>query len=296
MNKNVLKIAILLTVSILFFCLHVGNASAALRNLFDEYKSAVSSENIAAVKSLLKEGLQVRDAAEYCAELVQHKTHPSDKFKITLIKTLKNAGANFADFLPRQEHSIHISPWRMISTPVLKVLLESGVDPNSYLPEESNVFLKMASWFITEGRLLFYTLSSEYTTKHKSADVIERVKTAVQHGASLDYWFGWKSSMAFFLEESWPEISKALNSGSKSTVETYTAYLLEVITILKEAGAGTAEAKKFIESKREEFRNVPDMLVYLDRLQESLTTSFWLRWKWWIITIGVLMLLGSIGS
>ncbi len=48
--------------------------------------------------------------------------------------------------------------------------------------------------------------------------------------------------------------------------------------VLKECGADTGDAKDYLKELREKYRNIPDAVKYLDKIEEAMSSGSW--WPW----------------
>ena len=279
----------------LFYVSNVCVASAALRNLLSEFRSAVSSNNIEKVQALLKEGVDINDVAKFV--IVNSPAKSNGSFYVSLIETVakvKGGKKALQNNFPPDDDGNFYRKFNDIPNAVLKALLEAGIDPDAQIT--SGFFYSILDMFWNNGRFIFQTLSKEYTQSHTASQVIERVKILVDNGAKTDFWFGFdtRSAGQYFVENSWEDLVKALTS-SEAVKEKYTSYFTKVINILKDAGADMTKAKEFLKDKRDDYRNYPDVIAYINQLDEIITGSFWQNWKWWII-IGFIALVAVFGS
>ena len=287
---HVIHFGIVALLVVLFSLSNICVASAALRNLLSEFQSAISQQNLEKVQSLLKEGVDINDVALL---VVKNTTDTRNlSFDVTLIQEVAKAKggkkALINNFPPHDNGAASAKFFRNIPNATLKALIEAGIDPNVQFP--SGLWFAIWDMLMNSERLIFSTLSKEYTHSHIAYNVIERLKILVDNGAKTDFWFGFdtRSAAQYFVENSWDDLVKALTS-SEATKATYTAYFSEVINILKNAGADMSKAQDFLESKRDEYRNYPEVIAYINQLDEILTSSFWESWKWWIIGGVILM-------
>lgn len=289
--KKYLSSALSALLVVLFSLSNICVASAALRNLLSEFQSAVTQKDIEKVQGLLKEGVDINDVAPLVIKNSINTRNLS--FDIALIQAVAKAKggkeALINNFPPEPEGNVIFNK---IPNATLKALLEIGIDPNVQLP--SGFWYAILNMLGNDRTFIFQTLSKEYTRSHTANNVVERVKILVDNKAKTDFWFGFgtRSAAQYFVENSWEDLFKALTS-SEAVKEKYTSYFSEVINVLKNAGADMSGAKKFLEGKRDEYRNYPDVIAYINQLDEILTSSFWQCWKWWIIIGCILLMLGS---
>lgn len=285
--KKYLSLALSALLAVLFSLSNICVASAALRNLLSEFQSAVSQKDIGKVQNLLKEGVDINDVALLVTKNSQGTGNIS--FDVMLIQEVAKVKGGKKALINNFPPDVDGRNFNKIPNATLKALLEVGIDPNVQV--QSGFLSSLLDMFLNYQRFIFQTLSKEYTHSHTADNVIERVKILVDNGAKTDFWFGFdtRSAAQYFVENSWEDLVKALTS-SEAVKEKYTVYFSEVINVLKNSGADMSGAKKFLEGKRDEYRNYPDVIAYINQLDEILTRSFWQRWKWWII-IGCILCL-----
>ena len=276
---------------VLFSLSNICVASAALRNLLSEFQSAVSQKDIGKVQNLLKEGVDINDVALLVTKNSQGTGNIS--FDVMLIQEVaKVKGGKKAlinNFPPSDNAAASAKFFNKIPNAILKALIGAGIDPNVQFL--GGLWFAIWDMIMNSERLIFSTLSTEYVYSHSANNVVERLRILLDNGAKTDFGFGFdtRSAAQYFVENSWDDLFKALTS-SEAVKEKYTSYFSEVISILKDAGVDMSGAKKFLEGKRDEYRNYPDVIAYINQLDEILTRSFWQRWKWWII-IGCILLM-----
>ena len=288
--KKYLLLALSALLVVLFSLSNICVASAALRNLLSEFQTAIRQQNLEKVQSLLKEGVDINDVALLVTQNVTDTRNLS--FDVALIQEVAKAKggkkALINNFPPDNLGGNAI--FNKIPNATLKTLLEIGIDPNVQLP--SGFWYAILNMLGNDRTFIFQTLSKEYTHSHTADNVVERVKILVDNKAKTDFWFGFgtRSAAQYFVENSWEDLVKALTS-SEAVKEIYTAYFSEVINVLKNAGADMSKAQDFLKSKQDEYRNYPEVIAYINQLDEILTSSFWESWKWWIIGGGIIFVL-----
>ncbi|MBR0315410.1 MAG: SH3 domain-containing protein [Synergistaceae bacterium] len=237
--------------AVLFVSLFVGNTftsvSGEIRDLLREFCDAVGRYDLNKVKSLIKEGLYVDDTVELtyaAAFMIDHVKDPPEKterFIISLIKTLSQAKADFSklEFISGNDLTLRAN--------VLEAFLDAGAKP---------------------GILLFMVLSSP-----PSSSSLHKIKILVKHKANLSRGLIWKEhAIDLFLRCFKFEYTEIMTEGVFN-------YVSQVIDILREAGGDTSDAKKYLSKLRTYHRNRPEALKYLDRIEKCLNkntvSSFW---------------------
>ena len=236
---------------ILLVSLLVGNtftsASGEIRDLLHEFVDAVNRYDLNKIRSLIKEGLYVDDTVEltYAAALmIDHVKDPPEKterFVISLIKTLSQAKADFSKLEFNSDRDL------FLRANVLDALLDAGAKP---------------------GKLLFMVLSSP-----PSSSSLRKIKILVKHKANLSRGLIWKEhAIDLFLRCFKFEYTEIMTEGVFN-------YVSQVIDILRDAGGDTSDAKKYLSELRTYHRNRPEALKYLDRIEKCLkkntVSSFW---------------------
>lgn len=276
MKKFVVILAVLLMVTL---CLNEAQtASAAMRNLFNEFQRAVERQDLESIESLIKEGLTVQDAVQYTADKVQSKSSLSEneeEFYVSLIKILTKYKGNFKDaHLYNKQNGI------ILSQEIFKALLDGGANPDK--DRYSNGYTLL---FAT-----LYGLGKQRIIKQDDT-LLERLRMLVQHKASLirddniegtmnslldDFavvlgqektrYDNDREAMSFFLKY------RGLESTSYMTQDNLDS-ISAVMEVLHEGRASTSEAKSYLKKLREKHRNIPDALKYLDQVSDSMTSS-----------------------
>ena len=168
----------------------------------------------------------------------------------------------------------------------MELLLDGGADPDK--PRRLRDRSTNAE-FASHTTLLFETLEQlrEQPVIAEDDFLLERVKILAGHKASLKnvgvvggifvsiLSIGGESSTTeainYFLK------GRGLESTGNLTEENLSS-IINVVNVLRDAGAGTGEAKDYMKKLREKYRNIPDALKYIDRVEASFKSSSW--WSW----------------
>lgn len=252
MKKHFVVFAAVMIACVL--CMSWGTCFAAMRNLMDEFKTAVDAGDLEKVDALIKEGLQVNDTvAIVCLKAIFDPAVKVD-FMISLIKRLAEAKADFKYvFKIKTEYSAFINKGtNYLSTRVLKAFLEAGADPNEW----GHMIDKAG-----KNSPLFEELE-------KGSPNPERIKLLVDHKASMTQGIiGFRDqAMRYFLEHQKLESTSNLTEGRLKNI-------VNVLEILRKGGADKSEAKKYLKELRDKHRNVPDALKYIDKIEEAVNGS-----------------------
>ena len=235
-------------------------ASGAMRNLLHEFHSAIYAGDMNKVNSLIKEGLYVNDAIEptynFCLKISQlisaapdAKTLAAEKFCVSLVKTLSRAKADFTNSLAYYDNY-------KLSANILKAFLEAGADPDKTIANRV-------------PSALFLLLESAANMQN-----VEKISILVEHKASLTKGiYGFRDhALCFFLQ------NRGLEKTSNFTSSNLN-FIFSVVDILRKAGADTSDAKKYLASLRDKYRNIPDALRYVNeiekRIDKSMLSDFW---------------------
>ena len=275
MKKFVFILTVVLMV--VLFLNEVQTASAAMRNLMTEFMRAVENKNLEKVNSLLKEGLNFDDAANYTwAVIVKNIESISNKdedFYISLIST------TFEGKFKRKKLSVAPS-----SDKFLRALLKAGV------VFERDVF-PLPYWNLYMG-----AIDSLRAKKHIGENDKDLKRLRMLFDEFRDYKPGPGPGLAYYFLE-----GRGLDDPNNLTQENLDSMLL-VFEILKgnDNWEFRSHAKNYLDSLRKRYRNIPDALKYIDKIDDVMARSkasssgktgdktdskYW----WVVVIIGVLM-------
>ena len=273
------------------FCLYCDVGFAAMRNLLDDFRSAISRRDLKAAQTAINEGINASDGVK--SLLLYNPSDKDDDFFVPLVKALAKKGS-FKDVslyvgsgTSGLERGGNYRLGMVISSnKVIDALLEGGADPDRprRLRDRST-----GTEFDSHTTLLFETLEQlrEQSVIREDDKLLERVKILAKHDASLKnvgfvggifvsiMGIGGEPSpteaINFFLK------GRGLDKVGNLTDENLSSILV-VMKVLHDAGAGTGEANDYLKKLREQYRNIPDALKYLDKIEESFKSSSW--WSW----------------
>lgn len=246
MKRFVFIISLVLMVAL---CLNEAQtASAAMRNLLTEFQNALKAKDLEKANSLLKEGLNVQDAFDATKTAINNYTskgsfnEAEENFYISLItKTFKG---KFKGYLISSS-----SFSETFSDKFLKVLLDAGMDSSCL-----------------RANLCHYLSNRQHIDKNDQN--LKNLQIILKRGdsdISRDLWVFINDSVlpSFFIRQ------RVFGNPENLTQENLDSILL-IFGILNYSAEGVEAAKYNLNKLREQYRNVPEALQYLDKVEEGL--------------------------
>ena len=267
-------------------CLTCGAGFAAMRNVLMDFRDAIIKRDSEAAQAAIKAGVNPVDAVE---RIILTNPSPSeDDFFVPLVKALAKKGKFKGVSLYTDSGEEGRDPQgnyrlgRAISSnKVMEALLDGGADPDKVrrLRDRST-----GTEFDSNTTLLFETLQElrEKPVITKDDFLLERVNILAKYKASLksvgivgglfaSILGGTTEAMCFFLKGRDLENTRSLTDKNLSSI-------VNVMSVLRDAGGGTGEAKDYMKNLREKYRNIPDALKYIDKVEASFKSSSWFSW------------------
>ena len=299
---------VLFSFLLVLFCIsNVCVASAAMRNLLSEFNNATNiftydnsheavgglNKNIDYEKSLnqidglIKQGLHVDDAvgrACYLALNISYlykkgsseELNRAEAFCIALIKRLAKAKADFKEVLGEKFlGSKSKEAANNLTNNLLKTLLEAGADPNKYSGKRS-----LLNEIFHDSPYNESQKNSPKWNDQKAKMNLERAKMLIEHKVSLgslsyNYYVcgsNGDTAMAELLKNTY--LRRMLNGYiSVEDEKKQFEYISNMLELLRNAGADPKDAKKYLDGLREEYRNTPEALKYIDRVEKLINKS-----------------------
>lgn len=234
-------------------------------------KDVKYKERLNRIDELIKQGLNVNDTLTrmFCLALDvssinakktnEEELNKAEAFCITLIKKLAKSKANFKNvfsdkFLGKKEDRER--PANCLTNNLLRAFLDAGAEPQYYLLD-----------FIFKD---FRYKQGDKWDNQKAKLFLERAKILVEHKVKVDLgWFA-DSPMKIFLKNIYLFPSENFTEEDK---KNHFEYISEMIELLHKAGADTKEAKEYLSELRNEYRNTPEALKYLDKIEKLVNKS-----------------------
>lgn len=255
-------------------------------------------ERLNRIDELIKQGLNVNDTLRrmFCLALDvssinakktnKEEFNKAEAFCITLIKKLTKNKANFKDilgdkFLGKEgQRSANY-----LTNNLLRAFLDAGAEPQYYLLD-----------FIFEK--FPYKWQGNKWDNQKAKLFLERAKILVDHKVKVDRGgFGCCSAdspMKIFLKNIYLFPSENFTEEDN---KNHFEYISKMIALLHEAGADTKAAKEYLTELREKYRNTPEALKYLDKIEKLVNkSSFCSLWNRGLFAYGMLFLSILIGK
>ena len=254
-------------------------------------------ERLNRIDELIKQGLNVNDTLRrmFCIALDvslinakktnEEEFNKAEAFCITLIKKLTKYKANFKDifgdkFLGKEGQEAA----NRLTNNLLRAFLDAGAEPQYYLLD-----------FIFEN--FPYKWQGNKWDNQKAKLFLERAKILVDHKVKVDRGgcgCSADSPMKVFLKNIYLFPSENFTEEDN---KNHFEYISKMIALLHEAGADTKAAKEYLTELREKYRNTPEALKYLDKIEKLVNkSSFCSLWNRGLFVYGMLFLPILIGK